>query len=289
MLKRTIIFFAFSTLCALLFPYQIFSKQLEARLKSALEQTNGVVQISGLSFNAPWNVEFEQISIMLPAKPLNIPIVLTEVQIQTSLLALVRGLHQMNFSAQAYQGTIRLSCSRGVMALGKLECSGNANSVSLQAHPLLSLIGLSGKVDVTSNLIGNLQRPGSWEVQTNLNLNDGSVYQPAYLKPTLGVDRISEIKLESNLDYLDSKLELSQAKLWSSIGKAVAKGSIVPSSNIKGIFEPANEYRYKLDSYLRLAANLPVEDSAKPYNQWIFSLISDTLGRATLAFSPKDE
>ena len=148
-LKQFLIFL--SLLLALIvikFPRDSIADYFAEVLKKQSNEHGAKLEIAKSKYSFPLELTFENINLLLPSKPLPLPITVEKIKSEISIFSLFALNLNINSTSNLYQGTLRTNFKQSILS-SNTELYAEGEKINLELHPILKTFSLKGFDDLS--------------------------------------------------------------------------------------------------------------------------------------------
>lgn len=291
-LRQALIFFALLLVFTLArMPYDVLFPNFIENLKAAARESRIPLSIGSSDASFPARVELSQVAAQIPLQgaAFSVPIAIDSASLRVHPLSLLILRAVTDLELKGYGGTITGTIGSPFSG-GAIDGELRIQNLSIGAHPLSSLIGVTGLLSGTFTGLLSVIDPTQTDGTIELKISSGT-YAGGHTVYIMKLPPISDISAAISGTVKGFAVRMSTATVRCSLGEASAKGSlelipanrpgstglsVLPFKNLKleGTLRLSDEGKKLFGGYLALGAKLPV-DRGTTVQSWKFDAVQD--------------
>jgi type II secretion system protein N len=266
------------------FPYDDYAEEAFTSFKQKAAQHGVRLDAGRTEFSFPATIGLGNLGVLLPARPLPIPLFVESAIIKLRLLPFF-ALHSSFAGAfKIYGGTLNSNITYGLLSReATLHTEGE--KIDLSMHPLLKANGIGGllALKLTSTVLpatisDNAQKSSSpWSyvidfAELEMSVENGRYDGGHLVGGVIKLPKASEISANLQADKNKDKVLLKKVQVFSSLGELSGNGDLrlsdafrITRANCDFAVKLTPQGTKEIGPYLALAAKLPVDSPGRDY------------------------
>ncbi|MCB0346543.1 MAG: hypothetical protein KDD66_15600 [Bdellovibrionales bacterium] len=226
--KRLLIFSALLAVFTFVrFPYETLLEDELAVLKRQAASQGLFFDLEQTSLRFPGKLSFGRFGALFATRNMPVPLVLTDGELELDFLPFILLQTQVSGEAQAYDGTIEAEFTRGIFG-GPYSAELHGNSLSLDKHPSLQSLGLSGLADLEIDAAADSGEPLE-SLNAELKLHSAALNYPGQIAGAFKIPSLSNIDADIAVAGEDGRFAIQRCTASTSHGNLSCKGSFSTS------------------------------------------------------------